>query len=62
MKLIGYLFVILCPFICGLFPFGVYGTVTNNYDFAYILFGIYSWIWLLIYILWFDGSKLQKSL
>ena len=61
-RLFGYAFVIMCPFLGGFFPFGVWGTLANEYDSAMGYFGVYGFAWVIIYALWFDGSKLQRSL
>lgn len=61
--IIGLTFVLMCPFLGGLFPFVLFGYILEySYDQICVAFAIYTWIWILGYILWFDGSKYQRIL
>lgn len=63
LKVVGILFVMMCPFIAGLAPVALVHSYFNlTQDQFYPLFSAYSLAWVLLYCLWFDGSRCQRSL
>ena len=62
-KIIGWTFVLICPFMGGAFitmAYILYNGLPTEYISKYFLW--YSIIWFLLYSIWFEGSKYQKIL
>lgn len=59
-KLIGWLFFFMCPYVAGIIPFLLVGWLFEFNALEYFVgWGI---IWFILFVLWFDGSKYQRSL
>lgn len=60
-KLIGWTFVLLCPFIGGTMGLALIYHVLTGRPWE-TLFVVASGVWVLLFCLWFDGSKYQRNL
>ena len=61
-RLIGAVFVLLCPWVGGSLLVAAIVSNWTGHDAAMIGFGVWSVVWTILYALWFDGSKYQHSL
>lgn len=63
-KAVGWCFVLMCPFVGGnlLAVMSLHGLGLISHDTGIHAMIASSVVWLLLYMAWFDGSKLQKSL
>lgn len=63
-KVIGWAFVVMCPFVGGniLAVLGLEALDLISQESSIPSMIASSVVWLLLYISWFDGSDLQKSL
>lgn len=61
-RAVGILFVFLCPFVGGPLVIASVASVWVGHDAALMGFAVWTVVWVLMYCLWFDGSKYQRSI
>jgi len=60
-KLIGWTFILLSPFVGGTLALALVYQLMGGKNWE-VLFVAASGAWVLLYCLWFDGSKYQRNL
>lgn len=60
---IAWSFLVLSPILLGVFPcLAVVKYLNLGTDVIGAIFGGYAFVWVMMYVSWFDGSKYQNAL